>query len=70
MFKLFTSHPAEKNSSYIEHARLALAIGLRLALSSVALFTHAVFPFIKIPQYFNLEAMSLYLFDKNIEIED
>ena len=70
MFKLFTSHPAEKDSTYLEHARLALTIGLRLSASSVMFFIHAVFPFIKIPNCFNLEAMSLYLFDKNIEIED
>ena len=70
MFKLFTAHLAERGITYLDHAYVALVISARLAISSTMFFIHAVLPFIKIPRYFNLEATSLYLFDKNVEIED
>jgi len=70
MLKLFTTHFAEKNITYLDHTRTASMIGIRLAISSTMFFIHAIFPFIKIPRYFNLEATSLYLFDKNVEIGD
>lgn len=70
MFKYFVKHLKDKGVSYTTHAHFAIAIAIKLAFSSVAFFLHAVFPFIKIPDCFNLEAMSLFLFDKNVEIED
>ena len=65
MFKLFKKHLEEKSVSYSSHASFAMDISLRLALSSVVFLVHAIFPFVKIPDCFNLEAMSIYLFDKN-----
>jgi|TARA_R110002074_G_scaffold280135_1_gene451593 hypothetical protein len=70
MFKFFVKHLKSKSVSYSAHGRLAATIGTRLALSSIAFFLHAIFPFVKIPNCLNLEAMSLFLFDKNVEIED
>ena len=70
MFKFFTTHLIKKNNTYLNHAQYALEVSLRLAVSSIAFFVHAIFPFIGIPARFNLESTSIYLFDKNIEVGD
>ena len=70
MFKMFTSHPAKKNKSYLSHAYFALKIGLHLYISSICFIIHSIFPFIEIPYNLNLESMALYLFEKNNELED
>ena len=70
MFKIDIKHLSDRNITYLSHASFALGIGLRTALSSAMFFAHAALPFIQIPQTLNLESMSIYLFDKNVEVED
>lgn len=66
MFK----HLKEKNVSYLNHARFALGIGLRLACSSIMFVLHAILPIIPIPYMFNLESTGLYLFEKDNSLSD
>ena len=70
MFIINTKHLSERNVSYISHAQFALGVCLRLCASSAMYLLHATFPFIQVPDALNLESMSIYLFDKNIEVED
>ena len=70
MIKLFKKHLVERNITYFGHAQIALLISTRLFVSSVLFFLHSIFPFINIPRHFNLESMAIYLFDKNVEIDD
>jgi len=70
MFKIDIRHLSERKITYLSHASFALGIGLRMAVSSAMFFVHAAMPFVQIPQHLNLESMSIYLFDKNVEVED
>ena len=70
MIDFLKKHLVEKNTTYFDHGLVAMSIGVRLLISSVLFFIHSIFPFISIPRPFNLECMVIYLFDKNIEIED
>ena len=66
MFK----HLKERKVTYLQHFIFALRVSLKLTFASTAFFIHALFPFIKIPYNLNLESMSLYLFERNNELED
>ncbi len=66
MFK----HLKERQVSYLDHARFALTISARLAISSIAFLIHAILPLIPVPQSLNLEATSLYLFEKDNSLSD
>lgn len=66
MFK----HLKERQVSYLNHARFALTISARLAISSIAFLVHAILPFVPIPAWLNLEATGLYLFEKDNSLSD
>ena len=66
MFK----HLKERQVSYLDHARFALTIAARLAVSSIAFLIHAILPLIPIPESLNLEATGLYLFEKDNSLSD
>ena len=70
MFMIDTKHLSARRVSYLSHAMFAVKIGLRMAISSIMFLVHAAAPFVQIQQAFNLESMSIYLFDKNVEAED
>jgi hypothetical protein len=69
MINLFNKHPKEsKFSGYFSHMKFAVSISLQLLASSVVFIAHAVFPFIKIPKFLNLEGNISFLIDKNNEL--
>ena len=69
MINLFKKHPKEsKFSGYFSHMKFAASVSLQLLISSAVFIAHAVFPFIKIPKFFNLEGNISFLIDKNNEL--
>ena len=69
MISLFTSHPRSKGLGYIEHAKFAAAIGIKLLISGAYFLVHALFPFIPIKASYNLKAMSLFLHKENEKVD-
>ncbi len=43
--RLFTTHPAAVDETYLEHMRFAFGFAGLLALAALAALVHAVFPF-------------------------
>jgi len=66
MFK----HLKERKITYLQHFIFAMRVSLKLTFASTAFFIHALFPFIEMPYSLNLESISLYLLEKNNELED
>lgn len=50
-------HLKENNESYISHLLFAGKIGVYLSLVSTFFVVHSLFPFVKIPRGYNLEAL-------------
>tara|TARA_B000000557_G_C20626622_1_gene380448 strand:- start:112 stop:321 length:210 start_codon:yes stop_codon:yes gene_type:complete len=50
-------HLKENNESYISHMLFAGKIGIYLSLVSTFFVIHSLFPFVKIPKDYNLEAL-------------
>jgi len=48
------NHLKDNNETYVSHLLFALKIGLQLLLRSVFFILHSVFPFLVIPEKFNL----------------
>ncbi|WP_068087049.1 DUF6356 family protein [Polycladidibacter stylochi] len=46
ILELFRAHPRTVNESYLEHARFASSIGLKLLFAALAAFIHALLPFL------------------------
>tara|TARA_B100000214_G_scaffold53891_2_gene34341 strand:- start:4050 stop:4262 length:213 start_codon:yes stop_codon:yes gene_type:complete len=67
MIKLDFKHLSRNNMSYVEHARFALSICVKMVFSSVFFLIHGFMPCLQIPQSFNLSAMSDYMDKKNEE---
>ncbi len=65
MFK----HLKENNTSYLQHFMFAMGVSWRLSVSSLFFMIHALAPMINIPDRYDLDAMALYLFEKNNELE-
>ena len=59
------NHLKEVDLTYLEHARFALGIGLKMLFSCVFFLIHGVVPFIQVPAILNLECMSEYMREKN-----
>ena len=68
MINLFTKHPKENgHSGYFSHLAFAIAIALRLLISSTAFALHSFLPFIPLPKFLNLEMTIQYLIKKNLD---
>ncbi len=66
MNNLFTKHPKENgHSGFFSHLFFAASIALRMAVATCVFSTHAVFPFIPIPKFLNLEMTIQFLIRKN-----
>tara|TARA_Y100001937_G_scaffold128199_1_gene202963 strand:+ start:3832 stop:4032 length:201 start_codon:yes stop_codon:yes gene_type:complete len=65
MFK----HLKENEISYLGHFLFAMGISWRLSISSLIFMIHALLPVISIPDRYNLDAMALFLFEKNNELD-
>ena len=70
MFNLFQKHPKTRNMTYLKHASFTVQISMRLLLSSCIFLVHGILPFVKIPDFLNLESTALHLFEKNNELDD
>jgi len=62
------NHLKEVDQNYFQHICFAITISIRLSLTVLLLPVHALLPFIKMPQKFNIEKTSNYLFDKDNEV--
>jgi|3_EtaG_2_1085321.scaffolds.fasta_scaffold20761_3 hypothetical protein len=62
------NHLKEVDQNYFQHVCFAMAISIRLSLTVLLLPVHALLPFVKMPQKFNVEGASDYLFDKDNEV--
>ena len=54
---MFTKHPNAKGLTYIQHAKRAGLMGIRLLLSAMFFIVHSLFPFIPIPRKLNCHDM-------------
>ena len=61
MIELFTKHPNSVGETYWGHFKFAVIASLRLAVSSVVFFVHAVFPFVQVPKPFDLVSTCAWL---------
>ena len=50
-------HLSENNETYISHMLFASKIAVYLSVSSTFFLVHSIFPFVKIPDIFNLNAV-------------
>jgi hypothetical protein len=57
-------------NKYFKHMCYMMKISIRLSLSSMAFFFHAIFPSFRIPYDLDMDSIALYLFEKNNELED
>ena len=62
---LFTKHPTLQEMTWGQHCWLALIVAIRLLLTAIIFFVHAVFPFIKIPEWLNLLDSATFLIKEN-----
>ena len=68
MFNLFTKHPKENgHSGFFSHLFFSGEIALRMAIATCVFTVHAIFPFIPIPKFLNLEMTIQYLIKKNLD---
>ena len=66
MHNPFTKHPKENRmKNWFFHLKSTLGISIRMFISSTFFLMHGIFPFIKIPKYFNFMEMILFLLDEN-----
>tara|TARA_A100001515_G_scaffold11659_3_gene9103 strand:+ start:15678 stop:15896 length:219 start_codon:yes stop_codon:yes gene_type:complete len=65
--RLFCKHPRESGKTWLQHTLFAFGVSVKLSVSSLLFFLHALAPFVPIPDAYNLEAMSSYLLKKNEE---
>ena len=42
----FTKHPASVGESYSQHMRVAASFGTRMLVTALAVYVHAIFPFL------------------------
>ena len=56
MYNLFTKHPRKNaNETWWQHCQFAVSVGIRLVFTAIIFVIHAVFPFVGIPRWLNLE---------------
>ena len=60
-----TKHTATVGETYLEHLLFALAVSIRLWLSSFFFFIHALIPWVPVPPNLDLGRMSLFLMKRN-----
>jgi hypothetical protein len=64
----FTKHPKENgHSGFFSHFVFAASISFRTAIASFTFLVHALFPFIPLPKFLNLEMTIQYLIRKNLD---
>ena len=53
---LFIKHPRENaNETWWQHCQFAIGVAIRLIFTSIMFIIHALFPFIGIPRWLNIE---------------
>ena len=68
MHNPFTKHPKENgHSGFFSHFFFSGSIALRTIVAASAFGIHAVFPFIPMPKFLNLEMTIQYLIRKNLD---
>jgi hypothetical protein len=64
----FTKHPKENgHSGFFSHFVFSASISFRTAIASFGFLLHALFPFIPVPKFLNLEMTIQYLIRKNLD---
>ena len=66
MHNPFTKHPREcVNETWWKHCQFAIGVGIRLVFTAIIFVIHAVFPFVTIPRWLNLEDTIVFLEREN-----
>jgi len=67
----FTKHPREcVGETWWRHCQFAIGVGVRLVFTAIIFVIHAVFPFVGIPRWLNLEDTIVFLERENENRED
>jgi len=68
MHNPFTKHPKENgHPGFFSHLFFSGSIALRMSIAVCVFTVHAIFPFIPIPKFLNLEMTIQYLIRKNLD---
>ena len=66
MYNPFTKHPREcVDENWWQHCQFAIVVSIRLVFTSIIFVIHAVFPFVGIPRWLNLEDTIVFLEREN-----
>jgi len=70
MYNPFTKHPRENAyETWWQHCQFAIGVGIRLVFTAIVFVIHAVFPFVTIPRWLNLEDTIVFLERENQDRE-
>ena len=68
---IFNRHPhMVAHQTWWGHCKFATKIAIRLFFTCFMFIIHAIFPFLSIPKWLNLEESALFLLEENKEVEE